>query len=246
MSNSDKEKWNHLLNFLAAKPENPSLSAEVLILAGNCLPYLTREAGKMVMEGRVETLVLSGGVGHATAKLRDNYARLGYQFSKRLNEAEMNAAYLMAEFSISEEQLVLEKHSTNCGENARFTRDLFTENSPRTIYLMNDPILQRRTRATFEKEWEQVDTQFENYVPVVPELISLSQSLSFRQKELTISWSQAYFKALVLGEFLRMQDTTNGYGSKGLGYMNDIIIPAETQAIFLDLYTQEEQTELSR
>ncbi|MGM0124114.1 hypothetical protein IGI37_001488 [Enterococcus sp. AZ194] len=234
---NEKEKWNYLLRYLAEKQE-PSSEAEILILAGNCLPYLTQEAGRLLTLGKVQTILLSGGVGHATEKLRNNYRHLGYQFSKRLSEAEMNAVYLQDNFAISDAQLLLETTSTNCGENARFTFQMLQETQPTRVFLMNDPILQRRTRATFEKEWQETATEFENYVPLVP-IVTQVSPLLFEQKELRHSWSVHYFKALVLGELSRMQDTTEGYGSKGKNFMNDIRMPKAVQSIFKDLINNE-------
>ncbi len=44
---------------------------------------------------------------------------------------------------------------------------------------MNDPTLQRRTRATFEKVWKGTGVEWCNYVPFVPQLIELAEELHF-------------------------------------------------------------------
>lgn len=235
------EKWNMLLTFLAEKEEK-NLSADVLILAGNCLPYLTNYAGTLLVEGHIKQIVLSGGVGHATEKLRNNYEKIGYKFSKKLSEAQMNANYLSSKFPINDTQLILETHSTNSGENARFSLASFEKAVPEEVLLMNDPILQRRTRATFEKEWAHTETKFENYVPFIPKLIEFSSRPIFQQSELEISWSTAYFKSLVLGELQRMQDNEWGYGTKGLNFMKDIPLPANVQKAFEELLIQENES----
>ena len=232
------EKWNELLSFLSEKEET-TLQADMLILAGNCLPYLTHSAGELLTKGHVNQILLSGGIGHATEKLRNNYAQVGYKFSKKLSEAQMNAEYLVSKFPIRSNQLILESYSTNSGENARFSLRHFGEQTPKKILLMNDPILQRRTRATFEKEWAHTQTVFKNYVPFTPKLISFSNKPIFQQSELAISWSTDYFKSLVLGELQRMQDTEFGYGTKGRNFMKDIFIPAPIQRAFKSLLAQE-------
>ena len=47
---------------------------------------------------------------------------------------------------------------------------------------MNDPTLQRRTRATFEKVWQNEQTIFANAVPFVPEILHFSEEIIFTAK----------------------------------------------------------------
>lgn len=79
---------------------------------------------------------------------------------------------------------------------------------------MNDPTLQRRTRATFEKVWQNEQTIFANAVPFVPEILHFSEEIIFTAKELNHQWPKEYFHALVLGEMERLHDDENGYGRK--------------------------------
>ncbi|MCB6769108.1 YdcF family protein, partial [Phocaeicola vulgatus] len=62
---------------------------------------------------------------------------------------------------------LIESKSTNSGENAIFSLEILhsLDAVPEKVLLMNDPTLQRRTRATFEKVWQNEQTVFVNAVP---------------------------------------------------------------------------------
>ncbi|MBO0431493.1 YdcF family protein [Enterococcus sp. DIV0660C] len=232
------DNWNQLLTFLADQPAmdvaTHRQTAPLLILAGNGLPVLVDHAADLLQKKQIEQIFLVGGIGHATPILRRNFEEQGFLFSETLSESEMYRCYLQEKYHFSDAQLVIESYSTNSGENARFALDKLQEIQlfPQKILLMNDPILQRRTRATFEKVWENTTVEFENYVPIVPQLARWSDeetntSMAFTQSELNHQWPSDYFKSLVLGEIARLHDDEYGYGPKGKGYLNHVEIPTE-------------------
>ena len=59
-------------------------------------------------------------------------------------------------WAIPREHIVVEDRSTNCGENARFTRQMLEERgiAHRTGVVIQDPTMQRRTMATFARAWQ--------------------------------------------------------------------------------------------
>ena len=91
---------------------------------------------------------------------------------------------------------------------------------------MNDPTLQRRTRATLRK-YGKMNKLFSRSVPFVPEILHFSEEIIFTAKELNHQWPKEYFHALVLGEMERLHDDENGYGPKGKDFIPHIDISEE-------------------
>lgn len=110
---------------------------------------------------------------------------------------------------------------------------------------MNDPTLQRRTRATFEKVWQNEQTVFANAVPFVPEILHFSEEIVFTVKELNHQWPKEYFYALVLGEMERLHDDENGYGPKGKDFIPHIDISEEVWSSYTRI-KQSIKTDFSR
>ena len=199
--------WNQLLAFLAAPDEKDfeKLSAPTLILAGNGLPILADKAAQMYVNGQVERLFLVGGVGHATRILYENFEKQGFHFEEGMSESEICRQYLKEVYDLPDKAFLIESKSTNSGENATFSLEILhsLDAVPEKVLLMNDPTLQRRTRATFEKVWQNEQTVFANAVPFVPEILHFSEEIVFTVKELNHQWPKEYFYALVLGEMER-------------------------------------------
>lgn len=99
--------------------------------------------------GKSRYLIFSGGHGKHTAKL----------FSKP--EAQVFADVAL-ERGIPKEKIILETESTNTGENVRFTYDLLNSMglSPRRLILVQSSYMERRTYATFKRQWPDPTVQF--------------------------------------------------------------------------------------
>lgn len=235
--------WNTVIHYLAdADFTNEQLPTfEVAILAGNSLPFIADQAAALLLKGKVKTLVLSGGVGHATQYLVENFAKIGWQPTAK-TEAEMVAEYLQRFYPIADEQLILETSSTNSGENAAFSLALLQEKGlmPFELLLLQDPLLMRRTRATFQRQWREELTSFATYVPFQP---SVTEPFEL-DTESRQWWSPAYFQQLVFGEMRRLQNNADGYGPLGQDFIDELEIPAEVLAAFQQL--QQEFPEISR
>ncbi|MBO1299185.1 MULTISPECIES: YdcF family protein [unclassified Enterococcus] len=242
--------WNRLLAFLAeADPQNYSeLKAPMLILAGNCLPVLADEAAKAYLNQQIDQIVLVGGIGHATKYLYRNFEKQGYDFEPGLSESELCAKYLIEKYQLPEEAMLLETKSTNSGENALFSYELLSKlgSLPERILLMNDPTLQRRTKATFEKEWGKTSVDFYNYVPILPQVTESTKGFSFSDQRLNDLWPADYFQALVLGEMVRLKDDAQGYGPNGKGFIGHVDIPDEVWSAYLRLIAINEKASLKR
>lgn len=111
-------------------------------------------------EGFSKKIIFSGGLGTQTSSL----------FSKP--EAEIFAD-IAIESGIPENSLILEKNSTNTGENIIFTRDLLAQLnlSISNMIVVTKPYMERRAYATFKKQWPEMDIimssprlSFEDYI----------------------------------------------------------------------------------
>lgn len=108
---------------------------------------VAHRAAQLHLDGYGRYLIFSGGSG----KLTEN------RFSKP--EAEVFADIARAK-GVPEEAIIVESQSTNTGENVRFTHDLLSQRRLlegdgriRTFILVQKPYMERRTYATFMKQW---------------------------------------------------------------------------------------------
>jgi uncharacterized SAM-binding protein YcdF (DUF218 family) len=98
-------------------------------------------------------LLISGGIGHSTVFLYDavrNDPRYRSLPVDGRPEAHILADIAHRFWHIPRDRIVVEDRSTNCGENARFTREMLaaTGIAPRAGVVLQDPTMQRRTMAT--------------------------------------------------------------------------------------------------
>ncbi|WP_139684531.1 YdcF family protein [Vibrio tasmaniensis] len=92
-------------------------------------------------------IVFSGGVGRFTEGcfIEGSFER---------SEAETFAS-IARDCGVPDSDIIIEKHATNTGENVRFTHELLTELglSPKRLTLVQKPFMEKRTYATFSKQW---------------------------------------------------------------------------------------------
>lgn len=219
------QEWNTIIAYLSEQ-ETVTEDYDLAILAGNSLPYLADEVIQLYQQGKVTAVMLVGGIGHATSFLRENFRKQGVIVSS-LSETDMYLEYFNLKYGIEADQFLTESASTNSGENARFSlRKLQAANiQPKKVLLLQDPLLQRRIKAAFEKEWQGTNTVFTNYVPVVPFIKTSDETIVFEENRLNGLWEQDYFLSLALGEIPRLRNDKNGYGPKGRNYIGAIEIP---------------------
>ncbi|HSH56108.1 MAG TPA: YdcF family protein [Candidatus Limnocylindrales bacterium] len=102
-------------------------------------------AADLFLKGFGKWLILSGGIGHAHDLLK-----VGWEGS----EAE-HFAGIAVEKGVPSERILIENKSTNTGENIRFTYQLIKEKGLplQSLLLVQKPYMERRTYATFMKQW---------------------------------------------------------------------------------------------
>lgn len=236
---NDVEDLNEIIKFLARQDINSLSKAELvkkynieqvdlLILLGNSIPNIAMEAAKAYKSGIAKKIMIVGGIGHSTQELRDNINKK-YPDIETVGkpEADIITELLEQEFNIKTEDIIIENKSTNCGENARNALQVIKENnySPKTVLLMQDPTMQQRIDACFNKEWKDEDVTFINYAAFVPYLKETNGELEFISNDIWGIWDMNRYLSLIMGEIPRLLDNKDGYGPKGRGFIVHVEIP---------------------
>lgn len=202
-------------------------------------------------------LVLCGGIGHSTNHLYDavkahpTFSRIADEVHG-LPEAKVLERILDEFFDrslITKEgcKILLESQSTNCGQNALLCRKVLDEAgfmAPATCIVVQDPTMMLRTKASFEKAYQDVPfpASIVSCPVLVPQMqLSRNGDLEYfdnckltRRGESTISapqlWSQTRFLDLIMGEIPRLRDDKNGYGPRGQGFIPHVDVPGHVEA----------------
>jgi len=128
--------WNyHLLKQQIAKAD------AILVLCSHDERVAERGA-QLFLEGWAPLIIFSGGQGAITKALWDE------------PEAERFARIAM-NLGVPRDSILIEKNSTNTGENVQFTRKLLEERGldPEKFILVQKPYMERRALATFLRYW---------------------------------------------------------------------------------------------
>ncbi|OON39843.1 hypothetical protein BTJ39_12010 [Izhakiella australiensis] len=203
-----------------------------IVLAGNsALPTL--EAAFTLAKSSGRPLWLVGGIGHATQFLVEavgghpRYAGLALEGRP---EGEILAA-MAACWDIPCAQIFTETASRNTGENAAFSRRLMAQQDfhPRRLLLMQDPLLQRRTGATFYHVWRDAlqPPQFINWPGWALQIEPAASG--WRTVGCPAPWDAERFFALMMGEIPRLRNDEKGYGPRGQGFIGEVLIPAQVE-----------------
>lgn len=214
-------------NDYSAPPINAE--ADLVVLAGNAIIPTIDAACRLAAENR--PLLISGGIGHSTTFLYAAVARHPrYNMLRTTGRAE---AAILADiahqfWNIPRERIVVEDRSTNCGENARFTRDIMQSRGieNRHAIVVQDPTMQRRTMATFAHVWhdDAGAPRWHSYPGYLPVLRNGETGLTFKDEAENV-WPVERYLSLVLGELPRIQDDENGYGPRGKGFIAHVDLP---------------------
>lgn len=202
--------------------------AQAMFVFGNDLPYVMEFASEMYQRGLAKDMVLCGGIGHSTENLRkavvssDRYP-YSYEDVKNLSEAEIYGRMATDIFGIPKEHLFLDATSTNCGENAVNGLKIFRqmERTGNHLILVQDPMLQMRSRASLEMHRE--DEVIISYAPFITE-VTENQTYTAGIADL---WKFERFIELLMGEIPRLKDDANGYGPRGKNFIPHVEIPPE-------------------
>jgi len=116
-------------------------SDAILVLGSNDIRVAQRGA-ELLLQEYAPLIIFSGGFGALTQNL----------YSKPEAEVFANEAIKMG---VPQEKILIERHSTNTGQNIIFTKKLLEEKALKiaSFIVIQKPYMLRRTYATFRKQW---------------------------------------------------------------------------------------------
>ncbi|KAI2623951.1 DUF218 domain-containing protein [Hypomontagnella submonticulosa] len=157
---------------------------------------VAERAAQLFLDGHGNYLIFSGGVGRLTNGRYDK------------PEAQVFADIAVG-MGVPKEKLLVEPLSTNTGENVRFTYALLQEKRLRlnSFLLVQKPYMERRTYATFKKQWPDPSTRI---LVTSPQLSWSDYPNSDNPKGLVIN--------IAVGDLIRIRE----YPSRGFQIPQDI------------------------
>lgn len=211
---------------------------DLLILLGGSIAYGCEIAGKAFRDGIAKQLMIVGGEGHTTSLLRKAISKKYPNIiTQNRMEANIISDLLYEKYSISKNDILVEKESTNCGENASFSLKLAKKKgiNPKTVIIMQDSSMQLRMDATYKREWRECNTNFIGYAAYRAHVIMKDGILAFEDNNILGMWSMEHYITLLLGEIPRLNDTSKGYGPNGKNYIVHVDIPSGVLEAFENL-----------
>ncbi|XXY47752.1 YdcF family protein [Sorangium sp. So ce269] len=211
--------------------------ASLLLLLGSGSLATAERAAEAYRSGLAERLMIAGGIGHSTAHLVSAVKASGKYAGVKTDgrsEAEILADVARLHAGVDPGDVLLETESTNCGNNATCALQVLNERGlrPETIVLMQDPTMQRRSGASFEKAWRDgaARARFIHHAAFVPEVEAADGAFRFTaacESDAARSWELARFFSLLMGEIPRLHDDEQGYGPRGKGFIGHVDVPEE-------------------
>jgi hypothetical protein len=225
------EDINALTKFLARRDvEELSLTVpvDIVVLLGSSILQATQVASDAIHKGIADKVLVSGGVGHSTKDLWDNVRTQADLSSIEVEgrpESEILREVLIVRHAVPASAIIVENTSTNCGTNAWETKRVLGEIgiSYSRLLLVQDPTMQRRTHASFERAWRgEPSIEFLSFAPFVPQAHATPDGDWRLDPE---AWPRTRFLDLILGEIPRLMDDASGYGPKGRDFIEHVDIP---------------------
>jgi uncharacterized SAM-binding protein YcdF (DUF218 family) len=133
--------------------------ADTIIVLGSHDTRVAERGAELFLGGWAPLLLFSGHLGSLTS---GTWSR---------SEAEIFAD-VAADMGVPRERMRVEARSTNTGENVDFSRQLLADEGlrPRKAIAVQKPYMERRTLATFQQRWPELDVRvtspqiaFDNY-----------------------------------------------------------------------------------
>lgn len=205
---------------------------DLVVLAGNALLWTLEGAVKKARTTGAP-LLISGGIGHSTGLLAtavDAHPVYRKALAGQTSEARLLGDIAAMFLGLDQSRLLLEDASTNCGENGLLTRRLLDAHglAPAAILLVQDPLMQRRTDASFRQAWVGARCpEIINWPVQVPRLGYRDGRIDYLQSPNSRKWTPERFLSLLTGEVQRLTDDEHGYGPRGKGFLPHVDIPPE-------------------
>lgn len=128
--------WQYMQLNQAVEP------ADCIFVLGSNDIRVAEHAAALYLKGYAKTIIFSGGCGRLTEGLFDK------------SEAE-TFAQAAIDLGVPRDAIMTESEASNTGENVRFTATMLDQQGRhfQTFILVQKPYMERRTLATFEKQW---------------------------------------------------------------------------------------------
>jgi hypothetical protein len=207
-------------------PDDVGRTFDVLVLCGSAVLESADVAARAVRDGVAGRILVTGGVGHSTRHLavavREHPAYSGTPTDGR-PEADVLAEILRRHLGVPPGAILTEVASTNCGENAANSLRLLAGGTARSILLVQDPTMQRRTHAAFDLHRRRTHARIEvvSHAPFLP----LVRADDVAGSDGRAAWTRNRFTSLALGEVRRLRDDEDGYGPRGAGFIAHVDVP---------------------
>jgi uncharacterized SAM-binding protein YcdF (DUF218 family) len=122
--------------------------ADAIVVLGSHDTRVAERGAELLLAGWAPLIVFSGHLGALTSGA---WTR---------PEAEVFAEVAAAR-GVPRDRMLLETRATNTGENVVFSRGLLTERGihPRRVIAVQKPYMERRTLATFQQRWPEVEVR---------------------------------------------------------------------------------------
>ncbi|KAF4308255.1 hypothetical protein GTA08_BOTSDO04489 [Botryosphaeria dothidea] len=245
----DPSDINTIATFLACEEVADLTHAEPVDCVVFCVSAVLHTADVLfraleARPGLTKTLVICGGIGHSTPFLYDAISRHSryqeiYPAIRGLPESRVLAQVFDRFFHADAVRtqgvrVLVEDRSTNCGANATETRRLLGESgipAPRTLLVVQDPTMARRTVASFQKAYQDLGVENAPRILSCPTFVPQTQRAGSDivycspAVDPTGLWELRRFLDLLLGEVPRLRDDAAGYGPCGRNFIVHVDVP---------------------
>lgn len=169
-----KTIWDYMLLHQQLKPMDA-----IFALGSNDTKVAERAAG-LYLQGYGKYVICAGGHGKAS--------------NLPQTEAEVFASIIMTK-GVPKDKVIVESKSSNTGENILFVKKLLEELNLhlKSFLLVQKPYMERRTWATFRKQWPDVDC------------LVTSPQISFEEYGRDENFKKRYINVMV-GDLLRIKE----------------------------------------
>lgn len=208
------DKWAKIVWDYMCMNMQPEKSDAIFVLCSHDTRVAER-AADLYNEGFAPWVIVSGGAGKLTQDLFDK------------PEAEVFKNILI-KTGVPEDRIILEPNAANTGENVQFTYRLLQSLSKAftSFILVQKPYMERRTYATFKKQWPDSSTK----------ISVTSPTLNYEEYMAGSAIDKNFVISVMVGDLQRIREYP------GMGYQIEQEIPDEVWKAYEELvnagYTQ--------
>jgi uncharacterized SAM-binding protein YcdF (DUF218 family) len=166
--------WDYMLMHHEIKPMDA-----IFALGSNDIRVAER-AAELYLQGYGQYVICAGGNGKAS------------DFTKP--EAEVFRDVIIAK-GVPADKIIIEPNSTNTGDNVLFVKKLLAEKGYnfKSFILVQKPYMERRTFATFKKQWSE------------PECVVTSPNISYEEYSKDEEFKKRFINVMV-GDLIRIKE----------------------------------------